>query len=495
MPPWHDEALTVLHAHGFTKGEMEEQITDRTVTMGYIVNQYQLKDSGRDTAALLRSVKWDDPEHLPFFTLLLHRWQHQFGYDINTARKLPLTADCLQILAALWWGAEACAALSGGLLAAGLLAASPLMIFFSCEIREYSLYAFPTVLASAAMMRAWRINSFFAWLVYTVTIAAGLNCSVLFGGTVIAHGVFALLSSLKTMRLSREGFALPSRLAAWSLTFIVAVLLFLPAFANSFLANLKQVPVIMSWICIPAYPGQLLNAMLFNPGVIFYWLRNLNPSLQNTMLGFLFPLILCWMGVVFRQKRETFYFLISFFVPLIILFWLPDLILGGQRSLYFKYYLSVPLAVLMFGTVAMHSFLTSPVSGRRQVGLLSLLFIAACELSSDSTSITLQDREIISAQSLSEVAKALVSEKHPLIVSAETPESTNSIQLLALSHTLLPDTQLLWLSKPSLPALPEQLNHFYLFNPPPALVNSIDKRVFKVSPVRKMPYLLLAVRK
>ncbi|MEM1411533.1 MAG: glycosyltransferase family 39 protein [Pseudomonadota bacterium] len=108
-----------------------------------------------------------------------------------------------------------------GLIAAGVLVALPLHLYYSREGRMYALLALLVALWTAALVHAMNRNRLQDWAVYALTAAASLYCHYYAGLSLLAAGVFTggyLLAFRRERRL----------LLRWLGANLAALLLFLP---------------------------------------------------------------------------------------------------------------------------------------------------------------------------------------------------------------------------------------------------------------------------
>ena len=126
--------------------------------------------------------------HPPLYYLLLHIWL-VFGQSEVAMRSLSAAIGLLSV-AALYglgrdlWGQTA------GLLAAMLLAVSPLHIWYSQETRMYGLMALWAILSSWLMFRAWERGGRLNWAGYALVAALGMYTHYYMGFVLLAQNLF-----------------------------------------------------------------------------------------------------------------------------------------------------------------------------------------------------------------------------------------------------------------------------------------------------------------
>lgn len=174
-------------------------------------------------------------------------------------------------LPAVLWGVLAVAAVyflgrrmfdkTTGFLAAAILAILPSHIYYSQEVRPYSLPALMILLATFAFHHALQRNTRGAWALYGITLAVGMYAHYYVAVAAILHGAYLVLMALaKRLPWNR---LLPYVIAAG-----VASLLFLPwvladTFRSSSSFRWPALTMLLSAAFIPGDPSDSLG--------IFVW--------------------------------------------------------------------------------------------------------------------------------------------------------------------------------------------------------------------------------
>jgi len=157
--------------------------------------------------------------HPPLYYLLLHVWL-VFGQSEAAMRSLSAAIGLLSV-AALYglgrdlWGQTA------GLLAALLLAVSPLHIWYSQETRMYGLMALWAILSSWLMFRAWERGGWLNWAGYVLVAALGMYTHYYMGFVLLAQNLFVGYLLLRR-RVDRE------TLIHWVVAQLAWIVLFAP---------------------------------------------------------------------------------------------------------------------------------------------------------------------------------------------------------------------------------------------------------------------------
>lgn len=125
--------------------------------------------------------------HPPLYYLLLRAWL-VFGTGEAAMRSLSAVIGVLTVLALYALGRELSGRLTG-LLAALLLAVSPLHVFYSQETRMYALVTLWAVLSSWLMVRALRGGRWPAWAGYAGAVTLGMYTHYYMGFIVLAQNL------------------------------------------------------------------------------------------------------------------------------------------------------------------------------------------------------------------------------------------------------------------------------------------------------------------
>ena len=87
-----------------------------------------------------------------------------------------------------------------GLIAAFLLAISPLHISYSREVWFYALFVLITLMATDVLWRAWKRNDFRAWVLYAGLMILGLYTHIYTGLILIFHAVWVLVKRISAQK-------------------------------------------------------------------------------------------------------------------------------------------------------------------------------------------------------------------------------------------------------------------------------------------------------
>lgn len=134
------------------------------------------------------------PGEAPLYTWLQFLWMWWIhAPTTNTMQLLSIGLGVLDVAVAFWLG-RLIAGGTTGLLAAALLAITPLALALSHEVRPYVLFMATSGLLLSAALLAWERDTIRSWLVYGATLAAAAASHLLALQICVALAVTALAS-------------------------------------------------------------------------------------------------------------------------------------------------------------------------------------------------------------------------------------------------------------------------------------------------------------
>ncbi|MBD0267754.1 MAG: glycosyltransferase family 39 protein [Cyanobacteria bacterium Co-bin8] len=465
---WHDEAYTSLRVSGFTAQEVRDDLfTGRLVGIADVA-RYQHPAPGKTVVDVVRSLALEDAQHPPLYYLLARGWVQIFGSSVVALRSLSVLIGLL-LFPALYWlchellrpGEKAAVRPLAGLttrLALALAAVSPYHVLYAQEAREYGLWSVLTLLFSAAFLRALRLNSWSAWGLATLFLAAGLYTQPLMLMLGAASWVYLLL--VNDLRLNRS-------VMRGSVALGLGMLAFGPWLR---VIQVNQAPG-TSWTAVPISLDTWLKA----------WGLHLQRAflLTHEDFGFdhwtsqlslpLLLLLVVYAGyTLYRTTPPRVWLFVAVLMACVALpLALPDLVLGGQRSLSGRYLVPFYLGLQVLVAVLLAQKLHDPRPWQRQfwravTALLLTLGVVSCALNTQSQTAW---TKVINYR-LPEVAEAINAAPQPLLVSDSF--GVNFGNILALSYLLKPQVQLLLIGSPDIyhvPQIPAGFSSVFVLNP------------------------------
>ena len=337
---------------------------------------------------------------------------------------------------------------------------------------------------SAAFLRAIKKSSWRDWLLYLFTLIIGFYSSVLTGLVVVAHGLYIV---------SLYGLKLSKKLTGFLLAVSIALLAYVPWLTQ--LVQGRQSEIVHSaivWLSRPVPGSQLVSSWLNNFPKILVDFGGNYPAATNCLNAFILLLELYALYFIVRQGRDkpTFLLITLFLVPAIGLP-LCDIIFGGQRSIFMKYMMPVPVAVVLSLAYLLFVRQNTGPSNLRKLWYAIAYFIFACEIASCAilSQATNWPELMIWHQDVAAVAHILNADPEALVVTERGVDGTNFLQMVALSHRVKPNTYLEFFEKPAIPQLPTNFDHFYLFNPDHDFLDLLTSKGYIIAPANRLDYL------
>jgi uncharacterized membrane protein len=435
---WYDEVFTSFRIFGYTETEVIQQVSASPIVSVEDLQQYQ-HDSGRNLINTIQSLATEDFHHPPVYYAIAHFWVKLFGDSIAVIRSLSALISLLAFPAIYWLCRELFPSPSVAWVSMALVAVSPFHVLMAQEARQYSLWTVTILLSSASLLRAIRLNSKQSWRLYAISLILGLYTFLFTGLVAIAHGLY-LFYLRKSLPFSKA-------IAAYSIAVLTTLLAFIPwlvIVAGNFTAINSNVNKDNAVALVT-----LIKTWIFNLSYIFFdaqWQLNQNSPagiplergfdvINIIVLLFLF-LVLYSLHFLYRTapKPVSLFILISIAVPAGALI-LPDLILGGHRSLTMRYlipsYVAVQVAVAyLLATKLENSFR----SGQQRTWQLLLLISVSASILSCMASVQAETWwHKGSSANNPQVAKIINQAKKPLLIS-----DTKVGRIVSLSYLLEP---------------------------------------------------------
>jgi uncharacterized membrane protein len=514
---WVDEVYTSLRMAGYTETEFTEQVFTGAEWTATDLMTYQIPTPARGWDDTLNALR-GNAEHAPLYFLLARAWTEWWCYSVASIRSLSVLFSLLMFPAGYWL----CRELRLSPLVTGItlsfIALSPLHVLYAQEARQYSLWTLWIVLSSAVLLWALRCGnseedkrrSPLPWLIYSLTVALGLYTHLLFGLVIVTHAVYVVILtcsdrgsrgdkddgaeqeasntpfestltlSTPHLKLKTEPTPPPSQegnppnppnppTPHTPPHFPLALLLALLAFTPWFLVILSGVGQIQK-------TTSFLTEQYSLSRMVDVWFLNLNRVFVDRELGaaniLLVVLVIYALAIVWREApvRTRWFVVLLVGLPFLLLV-IPDLAMGGQRSLRIRYlipsYLGMQLAIAHLLTVrSWPSWSGLPVgrsSWRKtcwQAVLVVLLMLSLTACWQSSQAQVWWNKSLPKSHYLPDVAEIINQSPTALIITDDEP-----IHLLSFSYLLSPDTRLRPVSQPRQLPQEQDFHGAFLFLP------------------------------
>lgn len=305
--------------------------------------------------------------HPPLYFALLWLWGHLFGFSENISR-LPSVIFGLATIATLYLFGKEIASKKVGLLAALLLAAAPLHVYYSQEARVYSLGALVTTLSFYFLSRLINRKKYAAWG-YSISLV------LLLYGDYLPYLVFP--TQIIFLFWAKRNFL--KRVLLYQLGAVLTLTPWLPIFKLQLKTGVEAAALLPNWAEVVG-GGEFKNLILlfvktvvgrisFENKIIY----GVAVSLPTLIYGLLIfnsvkkanqatKILICWLGIPIFLAL-----LISVWVPVFsyfrLLFILPALYLLaalGLDQLSKKYLLTVLFFLIGCSLFFLGIFYTNP---------------------------------------------------------------------------------------------------------------------------------------
>jgi uncharacterized membrane protein len=423
---WHDEAYTSLRISGYTMKEFAQgAYANRDRSIKYL-QTFQRFKPGSQLKDTIHSLAVEDSQHPPLYYTLLRFWVKIFGNSITAIRSLSILFGLLAFPCLYWLCLELFQSSFVSWVAIALLAVSPVHVLFAQEARQYALWTVTILAASAALLRAIRLNTKWNWVIYAMTLATSFYTFFLSGLVAVAHGIYVFVT---------EKYRLSKRAIAYLCSSGLGVLMFVP-WILSLINNYSMFQMTTGWTNNSLPTIIFARRWLFNLGHVFFDLGLERDEKFIALYFILLALIIYAFYFLFRHAPlRVWLFIVTFLGATTLPLLLPDLIKGGQRSIVPRYLFPCYIGIQLTVAYLLSQKISHPKLFIRRIwqaiaSLLILGGIISCSLSSPAH--TWWIKEI--SQRNPQVAALLNQANNPLIIS--TNGCINNGNLLSLSYLL-----------------------------------------------------------
>lgn len=475
---WHDEVFTSVRAAGYTGEEIVAEVFTGIAISPTTLLQYQQLSSERGWSKTWHSLT-THPEHPPLYYLLARLFMELFGSKVASPRSLSVIFSLLAFPALYWLYFELFGQSRGQWMAIAVLAVSPFHVLYAQEARQSSLWTLATLLSSAALLRAMRVQTWTSWGVYAVTVILNLYTFLLSILVLISHSVFVLSARPFRWRTVQQ----------FLLSLLAAIIAFIPWI----------IVLIQNWLSLEsktAWTKTLPPKSL----LIKLWGLHISSSfidfglpLDNVYTYIVPPMVLglvgyaLWILYYHAPRRAWLLIVLLIILPTSALI-LPDLLLGGQRSSHTRYFVPMLIGVQLAIAHLINHLLPHSLFLQRQFGRLLLAGILTTGIISCATSwqaSTWWNKGV--SYGNPSVAAFLNSQDKPIIISSLGDTTLGNV--ISLSYLVKNEAKFQLVIDPVVPTVSSKANNF-LFYPSQSLIEGLQATYFfKLEPVEhnKLP--------
>lgn len=376
-PYWHDETYTSLYLSGYSAHEAVQHLFTGQVVTAKDLLQYQSPAIGSGLFDTIQRLATDNSQHPPLHYGIARLWAGCFGASIPAMRVLPALISLLALPGIHWLGLELFASPVVGWMAMSFWAVSPLSIRYAQEARQYSLWVVLILFSSVLLLRAMRSKTVWSWVFYLLMLILGLYCHTLFGLTLLGHGLYVLL--IERFRLNQivMRYFLVAGIALFSFT----------AWLWAMYQHREMVALSTAWTKQPVPLFALLKSWGIHLCQIFTaWHFRHDERLVYLAIPILLLLIFAINILCRHAPRRGRLFILILLGTSILPIFLPDLIWGGRRSLYVRYflpfYVGIDLAIAYLLVYQMTQTYTQAV--HRKTWQIITVFLITCSISTSA---------------------------------------------------------------------------------------------------------------
>ena len=451
---WHDEVFTSIRAAGYTGEEIIAEVFTGIPISPTTLLQYQQLNPERGWSKTWHSLT-THPEHPPLYYLLARLFMELFGSKVAAVRSLSVIFSLLAFPALYWLYLELFEQSKGQWMAIALFAVSPFHVLYAQEARQSSLWTLATLLSSAALLRAMRVQTWTSWGLYAITVSLNLYTFLLSVVVLLCHSIFVFVARPLVIRK----FLLALLAGAIAFTPWIVVLVQNWLSLESKTAWTKTLP-----------PRELLMKL---------WGLHLSSSfidfglpLDNIYTHIVPPMVLALVGyalwtIYHHAPPRTWLFVVLLIgLPASTLI-LPDLILGGQRSSHTRYFVPMLVGVQLAISYLLNYLLLQRQFGRVLLTILLTVGIISCATSWQAS--TWWNKGI--SYGNSSVAAFLNSQDKPIVISSLGDTTLGNI--ISLSYLVKKEVRFQLAIDPVLPKIFQNGNNF-LFYPTEALIKDLQ---------------------
>lgn len=467
---WHDEAYTsmVITARpgGYFTGEM---FRNKLVKPADVL-AYQQFVPGLTLTDMIVRKGLEDPQHPPFYYILLRFWAQVAGTTPAVLRGFSAFLSLLVFPAVYWLCLELFESALTGWIAIALFAVSPFHLVFAQEARQYGLWTAIILACSALLLRAIRSPSSSNWLWYGISMVVACYTNLFTFWIGVGHVLYTLVADP-----ANQFFKPPMQIGKRTLlclgTLLGVGVLFIP-WIYFLVVSRDILAATTAWVTSPLPLDISLQVSSFNFSRGF---ADFNTDLDHIPTQILAIALLILQGYAVYVLCQTApkrigWFILTLAGTTALAIGLPDLLHGGQRFIVTRYLIPCLVGLQLAVVYLLATYFTTPLHSWKfrfataTFSILIALGIASCSVYTQAN--TWWNKVINS--NYHQVAEIINSSDRPLIIA--DAYSYYPASLISLSYLLKPNTQLLLLPPvgASFPVttLPENIQTIFLFNLP-----------------------------
>ena len=459
---WHDEVFTSVRVVGYTGEQIEAQVFNGQPITAAELQRFQQLTPERDFADTLSALS-KHAEHPPLYYLLVRVWVQLFGSSVAAFRSLSVVFSLLAFPCLYWLCQELFGSAWASAVALMLLAISPFHVLYAQEAREYSLWTVTILLSSVTLLRSTQRGGWRNWAAYALSLALGMYTSLLTVLVAIAQGLFVLMTTRRRQWL------------AYGLSLLATLVLFSP-WLTVILIQFSQLKQVTEWATaersldfLVKLWGLHLSSLFIDPGF----------DLEHPFTYIAPPLVLMMAAIGTyrlaqqRPKRAVWFVLTLTLFPALGLI-LPDLLMGGQRSISTRYFLPTLIGVQLMVAYWVGSQLSAQALAQRRQGkglLIGLLLAGMLSCSLSAQAHTWWNKGI--SYHNFNIARVINQASNPVVVGHLSGNSLGNA--ISLSYWLKPHTPFQMTRLPDVPDISDSFSDVFVIYASGDLIQAMEQ--------------------
>ena len=470
-----EEVYTLFRIAGYQDIEVVKELYDGRVIEVSDLLKYQHTSPQKSLLNTINSLAKEDSQHPPLYYIIARIWTEWFGTSVAVVRSLSAMISLFAFPCIYWLCLELFGEPIVGWTAVVLMAVSPFYVLFAQEMREYIFWAVTTLLSSAMLLRAMRLQTKFSWGIYAATVALGLYTFIFTVLNLLGHGIYVTLI---------ERFRLTKVYLAYLIASMIGIIGFLPWLWIMF-NNLSQIRDTTSQFTSRLPIKTILKSIFGSPRYIFI---DMKPYLFfHNILGVLVLILVCYSiyFICHHTAWKVWLFDLILIGSVVLPLLLADLIIGGSRSTIYRYLITSLLGIQIAMAYLLANRLTSSYAKKWQQKLWQLIAIAlisggivSCGISSQAVIWWNKDNSYNP-----DFANIINQAARPLVITDDRTkinQFTVTGDIMSLSYMLQPKVKLQLVVEPNIPKIPSGFSDIFLFNPSEALRKGLEKQNYKI---------------
>ena len=474
-PYWFDEASTSIQLSGYTDAEVVQQMENKILSVADL-QKYQYPSPEKNALDTAHGLAIKEPQLSPLYFVLTRFWVQWFGNSLAVTRSASVIFSLLALPCVYWFCVELFKSPLVGWVAIALFSVSPFHVLYAQEARPPSLWGLTILLSHIAFLRALRLKTPVSWLLYSLSIAAGLYTYLFAAFVPFIYGAYILL--LARFRSTRTLFA-------FAASTLLGIMGFMPWVIYALIGNRQSIGGQQGDGSRSAYV--LVKGWSNLLGRIFVDF-NLNETSPRIYFGSYLVLLLAMivlMGYAIYHlcrtaQRSVWLFVVLMIAMPVLPLVLPDIVIGGSRSTVARYLVPTCIGVQFAVAYLLATKITEVLTPSKQQQLWKSCFAIVLSLGLVSCVVMVQSElwwNKANSNSERQLATMINRADRPLVVS-----DAYLVLMLSFSHSLNEKVHTLLLPKSKLPATLDGFDNIFLYMPSPDLVEGL-KAKYTLQPI------------